>query len=121
MSYQLNIELHNNICLPESTLSGKASWQLKKQPRSVYVRLFWKTAGKGSEDTEIVAQCVVPQPSQQQEFNFSFELPDSPYSYQGNLLSISWGVEVVIGKRSEMASFVMAPDGIIRNISILNL
>ena len=43
--------------------------------------------------------------------DFEFNLPPSPYSFSGRLITLSWGVEVVTDKQSDVAEFVLSPHG----------
>lgn len=117
MSNQIRIQLDETRLNPGGTLTGKVGWEVEKLPRKAAVRLFWRTSGKGTEDLKVVDEIEVPQPARQQLFDFSFQLPLEPYSFQGRLLSITWGVEVVVDKQNELAELVIAPEGIARDLA----
>ncbi len=116
MSNEIGVQLNEMALSPGEAISGRAGWQLDKQPAKVAIRLFWYTTGKGSDDSELIDEVVLDDPSAHQLYDFSFELPVEPYSYHGKLLSIEWAIEVVAGKHSSIESFIMAPDGIVRDI-----
>ena len=87
--------------------------------RSLTVGIAWHTEGKGDRDEEIVQSSVmkdgvltggVPLSD-----NFSFTLPDRPWSYAGELVNIIWAVKIAIDipKARDIVHeepFVMAPD-----------
>jgi hypothetical protein len=111
MSNLIRVQLDKTQFTPGETITGKAGWEMDDRPRSAAIRLFWKTSGRGTEDVEVVEEISVPDPNQRQLFDFSFQLPVEPYSFNGRLISLAWGVEAIVGKQSEMFEFVMAPDG----------
>ena len=111
MNNQMHVRLNESNTTPGATLTGNAHWDLAKEPRNVAIRLFWHTRGRGTEDVEVVEEIVIDEPRTQQSCDFNFQLPIQPYSFNGNLISIEWGVEVTGGKESDMATFTMGPDG----------
>jgi len=117
MSNEIGVKLNESNLTPGATVSGRAGWQLEKQPRRVEIRLFWRTSGRGTKDTELVNEMRIDDPGTQGLQEFRFELPVEPYSYHGQLISVRWGVEIVAGKFSDLAEFVMAPDGIVCDLS----
>jgi hypothetical protein len=118
MSNEITVRLNRDSLNPGESLAGRAYWQLEKAPRTVSIRLFWKTSGKGTEDVGLVDERRVEAPAQQQSLEFSFQLPVEPYSYEGRLISLTWGVEVIAGKASASTTFVMAPEGATRHSSL---
>lgn len=81
---------------PGETVAGKAMWILDKEAKSVEIRLFWYTEGKGTQDVGIVSKQQVPAPGRQGQIEFSFVLPQAPYSFSGRLISLLWALEVVV-------------------------
>ena len=120
MSGQIGVQLNETSVSPGETISGRAGWQLEKEPKSVSIRLFWRTLGKGTEDVELVNEVVLERPGAQNLHDFCFELPVEPYSFDGRLVSVKWAVEAVAGKQSGSAEFVMAPDGVVCDLSLLS-
>ena len=110
----LTIELKDNRTAlePGQTVVGEASWQVDRA-KSVQVRLFWYTAGKGTRDVQIVDSKPIAEPAPNGQTSFSLQLPDQPYSFSGKLISLIWAVELVIepGDHSARAEFVMGPGG----------
>ncbi len=116
MSNGITVQLNRDRLNPGETLAGRVFWQLERAPRRVSIRLFWKTSGKGTEDVGLVDERRVDEPEAQQSMDFSFQLPVEPYSFEGRLVSLTWGVEVIAGKSTAAATFVMAPDGQVRRL-----
>jgi hypothetical protein len=98
---------------PGETVRGAAYWTLGGEPESVEVRLFWRTEGKGTTDTEIVAAKVFENPARTDRRDFALVLPDGPYSFAGKLIAILWSVEVVAEPGSEAGrqDIVASPTG----------
>jgi hypothetical protein len=87
--------------LPGEELAGEVSWQLDSAPQEVELRLFWRTEGKGTRDVEVVETIGFNATGRQDRRSFSFQLPDSPYSFSGKLVSIVWALELVISPTGE--------------------
>lgn len=98
---------------PKSTLSGTASWSVSKPLEEVSLRLFWYTQGKGDQDVEIVAEERFRNPGQSERREFSFALPEGPYSFSGKLISLLWALELVAqpGGATHRQELVVAPGG----------
>jgi len=97
---------------PYETLEGSVSWQLDKEPKGLELRLFWFTRGRGDEEAEIVQVQQIGS-EQRGQRSFSFILPGSPWSVDGSLVSIVWGVELVDAKGTGLVleEFTMGPGG----------
>ena len=93
----LTVELDGsrNAFLPGEAVEGQVSWDLEAAPRSLEVRLFWYTSGRGDADQEVVAVEEVPAPAASGWLRFSFRLPPGPYSFSGQLVTLAWAVELV--------------------------
>lgn len=110
----LNIELSDNLNAfkPRAVIKGRASWYLDSSPDLLELRLFWYTSGKGDPDATIIDSIEFSK-TLSGEGEFSFQLPDEPYSFSGKLISLSWALEFVSepGSLVKELSFVVAPDG----------
>jgi hypothetical protein len=98
---------------PGEAVEGVAFWELDAPPKSVEVRLFWRTEGKGTNDVQIVQAFPEPGNGQRDRRPFRFLLPPGPYSVSGTLVSIVWGVELVTEPSGESASveITVSPTG----------
>jgi hypothetical protein len=98
---------------PGERLDGSVSWQHAEQIRSAVVRLFWTTSGKGTTDTAIVSAQDLDNPQSDDSRKFSFVLPAGPPGFSGSLISLSWGVELVVepGELATHREFGFGPDG----------
>ena len=65
-----------------------------------YIRLLWHTEGRGTRYLEKVEELDVFQGKLQQglpnSFEFSFVLPNEPWSYEGHYVSVVWKVQAQI-------------------------
>ena len=98
---------------PGERLDGVASWQHVENIRSAVVRLFWTTSGKGTTDTAIVMAEDLTNPQTDDTRRFSFVLPAGPPGFSGSLITLSWGVELVVdpGEWAIHREFEFGPAG----------
>jgi hypothetical protein len=81
---------------PGSLLAGRATWHLDEDAEATEIRLFWYTAGKGTQDVGIVRTLRVDTPERSGYRDFSFSVPEGPYSFSGKLITLAWAVELVV-------------------------
>ena len=98
---------------PGEEISGAVGWQLTQPPKSVEVRLFWYTRGKGTEDVSVVDTVRFDNPKQEEARPFSFTAPAGPYSFSGKLISLIWALELVTepGNESARLDLTISPTG----------
>jgi len=112
---QLNIELADakTKFRPGETLEGVAFWELADAPRSIEVRLHWRTQGKGTVDLEVVTSVAFNGVGARDRRPFRITLPIGPYSVSGTLVSIVWGVELVSEPKGEAENveITISPSG----------
>ena len=110
---QIQIETRDGATAfaPGETVEGTASWQLEQPARTVELRLFWYTQGKGDQDVGVVATVPFPEPALQDRRGFRIPLPAGPYSFSGKLISLLWALEVVAepGARAGRLEIVVSP------------
>jgi len=110
---ELHIDLPKEAYTPGEILRGTLRWNLANEPAFLELALFWYTEGKGTTDSGAVDRQTIDQPGRQGSREFTFVLPAGPVSFNGTLISLIWGVEVIAGKGkiSQHASFVLSPNG----------
>jgi hypothetical protein len=86
---------------PRETLRGTARWNLDADPRHLELSLFWYTAGKGTRDVGVVEMRRFDEPGASGSKDFSFTLPEEPYSFSGKLISLIWAIELTSSPGSE--------------------
>jgi hypothetical protein len=98
---------------PGEMISGTASWTLPVAPTRVDVELFWSTRGKGTVDSRIVEWARVEQPGAVGQKAFSFKAPIEPPSFSGKLVTLLWGVRLVVQPSQEQAqvNLTISPTG----------
>ena len=98
---------------PGEEVVGAAAWRLDKPPRTVEVRLFWRTEGKGTRDVGVVASERFENPQATEVREFRFKLPPGPYSFSGRLVSLIWALEAVAAPGGEAAriDITVSPTG----------
>ena len=97
--------------LPGEIVFGRIYWTLEEEPDLLVLRLFWYTEGKGTRDVDVVGELDL-QKTLIGESDFSFEVPDRPYSFSGRLISIVWALELVATPGGvERVEIVVGPSG----------
>jgi hypothetical protein len=86
---------------PRETIHGTIQWNLNANPRHLELSLFWYTAGKGTRDIGVVETLRFDAPGVFGSKDFSFTLPDGPYSFSGKLISLIWAIELTTSPSSE--------------------
>jgi hypothetical protein len=65
--------------------------------KHLYLRLLWHTEGRGTRYEEIIEETDVFQGTLKSGFpstyDFSFTLPNDPWSYEGHYVSVVWRVQ----------------------------
>ena len=97
---------------PGADANGTASWSLVNAPQKVELRLFWFTRGKGTEDVGVVKTIGFDRPLAAESRSFRFQLPGSPYSFSGKLISLIWAMELVVYPSKEVVrqEIIIAPN-----------
>ncbi len=102
-----------SVFAPGEEIEASAVWQLDEVPKSLELRLFWYTEGKGDRDTEIVLfESLEPRGSGHRTCRF--RVPElAPASFSGRLVSLLWAIELVVGpgQRAARAELVVSPTG----------
>lgn len=109
----IRIETRDGVTafLPGETVEGTVGWHFDAPARSVEVRLFWYTEGKGDQDVGVVASVPLANPGADEIRPFQILLPAGPYSFSGRLISLVWALEAVAepGSRAERLPITVSP------------
>jgi hypothetical protein len=81
---------------PGEFLEGTVTWVAEKPPRRAELRLFWQTRGKGDRDTGLAEAVVFERPQPSDTRSFRLRAPEYPPSFSGRLISLVWGLELVL-------------------------
>jgi hypothetical protein len=98
---------------PGEWVEGVAFWSLTAAPESIEVRIYWRTQGKGTQDLEIVRNVKFTQVGLEDRRPFRLQLPAAPYSFSGKLITLAWGVEIVVEPAGESSNIeiILSPTG----------
>lgn len=107
----IEIELDHFHHQPFQELKGKIRVTATTPPKSMELRVFWFTRGRGDEEALIVHRIELN--TNQQLSEFSWTLPAAPYSFAGQLITLAWAVEVVDHKEQslDLVPFLLSPSG----------
>lgn len=96
---------------PGEQMTGQVGWTVDEPVQSAELRLFWHTSGRGRRDIRIVQTIPFAQPMPRDHRPFSLTLPASPYSFRGNLITLTWSLELVLnaGQHSRLLDLVISP------------
>jgi len=86
---------------PRETIQGAVEWNLDTSPRRLDLSLFWYTSGKGTRDVGMVHNVWFDDPGAHGSKEFSFTLPEGPFSFSGKLISVIWAIELTCSPGSE--------------------
>lgn len=115
MAEQMTIEIEGSrrAFSPGDTLSGRVTWTLESDPKDVELRLFWYTAGKGTQNVGVENAIVFDNPTLRESRDFRMILPNAPFSCSGSLVSIIWALELIIEPSglTERVNITLAPGG----------
>lgn len=111
----LAVTFHQNLTryFPGESLRGSVNWQLEKDEKNLTVQLLWHTSGESVRNQQVMETLTWESPGRQGDRAFEFTLPEAPHSFQGQLISLHWAVEVTArkNKRSEQLEFTLSPTG----------
>jgi hypothetical protein len=96
---------------PGETVTGTASWHLDAPPREAALHLVWSTKGKGTADIEIVQTQHFNNPQARDNQSFTIKLPNAPYTFSGQLISLIWQIELNVSDQTESVEITIAPGG----------
>jgi len=98
---------------PGEEIAGAVAWQLDQALRTVELRLFWFTRGKGTSDVKVVQTVSFDSPKREEARPFHLAAPSEPYSFSGKLISLIWALELVVdpGKETERLEIAISPSG----------
>lgn len=108
---QINLAPVCKVMSPGDKVRGSADWNLMAPPRDWQLRLLWYTQGRGTQDVEVIASESSDQAGQHGSMEFCFVLPNGPYSFSGQLISLTWAIEFIAGDQVTQEDFVLSPSG----------
>ena len=114
METNLFIDLPKLAFMPGEPVSGKILWALDQPPEEILLSIGWWTEGRGSKDAKITGETTWRTSASAGEESFSFTIPESPYSFNGQLISLKWGLEISAkrGREKQTQEIVVSPWGV---------
>ena len=93
---ELNIHLNSdtNTFAPGHIMGGTISWKLDEEPQKLTLALHWYTESRAIKQSGMADSIEFERPGINGSKDFSFEIPQGPYSFQGQLLSLNWVLEL---------------------------
>jgi hypothetical protein len=118
MSIQIQVDGEQTAFRPGESVNGTVSWLLPVPPAQVSVELFWTTRGKGQVDSEVVQSKQMKNPPAAGQERFALKIPNGPYSFSGKLVSVLWGLRLIIHPSQEQAqvNLTVSPTGLEINL-----
>ncbi|MBT8036655.1 MAG: hypothetical protein KJO21_03830 [Verrucomicrobiae bacterium] len=115
-SLHIQVDYDHTEFTPGDTISGTVSWLPTPSTTGISLRLFWFTSGRGTQDIEVISElewAVTPGSSTSRHETFSFILPNEPYSFSGQIVSLAWALEAVQEpeETSSRYPFTLTPNG----------
>lgn len=109
----LTLDQDKTVFAPRETIRGTVRWTLDASPQRLELSLFWYTAGKGTRDVGVVETRRFDNPGAVGWKDFSFTLPNGPYSFSGKLISLVWALELTCASDSESIrrEIIVSPTG----------
>jgi hypothetical protein len=113
MSIKIQIDEDRTAFRPGEMINGSISWRLPVAPTQVTLELFWTTRGKGMVDSEVVQSVQIKHTADSGEQRFELKVPNTPYSFAGKLVSLLWGLRLIIHPSQEQAqvNLTISPTG----------
>jgi hypothetical protein len=114
MDSNLYIDVANPEVVPGGKVTGKVLWALDKPPGELLLSLGWWTDGRGTKDAKIVEETTWQTSAVAGEEGFSFSIPESPYSFNGQLVSVKWCLELSARESRDkfMLEIIVSPWGV---------
>lgn len=95
---------------PGETIEGVAGWEVTKDKvKRATLRLFWRTEGKGTQDTGLGEEVAFDTPGVTDARTFRVTAPDGPWSYDGSLVAIVWALDLCVDKDVQTLDLELRP------------
>jgi hypothetical protein len=93
---ELNIHLNSDTdaFTPGQTMEGTISWKLDEEPQKLTLALHWYTESRAIKQSGMADSIEFERPGDKGSKDFSFVIPQGPYSFNGRLLSLNWVLEL---------------------------
>lgn len=122
METHLLIDIPKIAFQPTELIRGKILWSVPQAPQAMRLTLGWGTEGRGTVDEKIESERKWITNEVAGEEPFELQLPASPYSFAGQLVSLGWFLELSThkGKQSTDLDIIVSPHGKPIDLPFLN-
>jgi hypothetical protein len=96
---------------PGEKIQVVAEWACDQPLERAEVRLVWYTRGKGDTDHAVVRRERLDAPRASDSRTVELQLPEAPYSFSGDLVSLVWAVRLDLfgAAKPKQIEIVVAP------------
>jgi hypothetical protein len=96
---------------PGDEVRVRLIWDLAETLKRIDLSLGWHTVGKGDADESVTEKFTLNDVGHEQSIELCITLPDGPYSFSGQLISLIWTLKAVAYPSSETATreIIIAP------------
>jgi hypothetical protein len=100
---------------PSMPIAGVVDWRLNQRIDKIIIRLFWMASGAAPVQIGVVDTYTIERADPAGTSRFEFLLPAGPWSFQGQLLGLGWGVEAIAlpSKLNASTIFTVSPTGMV--------
>lgn len=102
MELSLQLNQDPTTLVPGQVIDGVVEWRLDSPPKTAALRLFWYTEGRGTQDVGVVEEINLPTQRREGRGTFRFTIPLAPFSFQGQLVTVKWAVELLFNKGKDV-------------------
>lgn len=98
---------------PSTPVTAVVEWRLSQRIDKIIIRLFWMASGAAPVQIGVVGTYTIERAEPAGTSRFEFLLPTGPWSFQGRLLGLGWGVEAIAlpSKQHTTTIFTVSPAG----------
>lgn len=97
---------------PGDPVPATIEWSLDEEPAAIEVRLVWNTSGRAAEHVQVAETDRIQGPGKSGRRKVEVRAPEGPYSFDGQLVSLTWAIEAVAGEQADARKeIVIAPRG----------
>lgn len=108
----ISLEEQPGAFSPGDPVLATIEWSLDDEPQSIEVRLVWNTSGRAREHVAVASTMKIDAPGRTGRRKVELRAPEGPYSFDGQLVSLTWAIEAVAGDIADArAEIVIAPRG----------
>lgn len=113
---ELILELDDTTGIePGGKLLGRLRWEIvdiSQKKRHIELSIGWKATSESREENQRVdGRTIDIDWNSSGVESFDFELPENPFSFKGQLISLQWFIEAALDDAIVQKEFVLSPTG----------